>query len=185
MIYELYLAHHGIKGQRWGVRNGPPYPLRTVSSKTSANELNEIYNTLSEDDKRKLQGINKESKENAPKTFTDEIQLASEDHIRSFIAKYKNVPISAFGTWNEGDGNVALSIMTRGEKQYRNKGFATLAVKKGMEWIDNNPEIMNAYWDVRVDNEASIALAKKFGFKKMKGESPDPQWTAYRKQYKR
>lgn len=22
-----YLAHHGIKGQKWGVRNGPPYPL--------------------------------------------------------------------------------------------------------------------------------------------------------------
>ncbi len=21
------LAHHGIKGQKWGVRNGPPYPL--------------------------------------------------------------------------------------------------------------------------------------------------------------
>lgn len=24
---ELYLAHHGIKGQQWGVRNGPPYPI--------------------------------------------------------------------------------------------------------------------------------------------------------------
>ena len=24
---ELYLAHHGIKGQKWGVRKGPPYPL--------------------------------------------------------------------------------------------------------------------------------------------------------------
>ncbi len=24
---ELYLAHHGIKGQQWGVRRGPPYPL--------------------------------------------------------------------------------------------------------------------------------------------------------------
>lgn len=22
---ELY--HHGIQGQKWGVRNGPPYPL--------------------------------------------------------------------------------------------------------------------------------------------------------------
>lgn len=22
-----YLAHHGIKGQKWGVRNGPPYPI--------------------------------------------------------------------------------------------------------------------------------------------------------------
>ena len=23
----VYLAHHGIKGQQWGKRNGPPYPL--------------------------------------------------------------------------------------------------------------------------------------------------------------
>lgn len=22
------LIHHGIKGQRWGVKNGPPYPIR-------------------------------------------------------------------------------------------------------------------------------------------------------------
>lgn len=34
------LYHHGIKGQKWGVRNGPPYPLNhTNSSKSSgANE---------------------------------------------------------------------------------------------------------------------------------------------------
>lgn len=25
--YRFYLAHHGIKGMRWGVQNGPPYPL--------------------------------------------------------------------------------------------------------------------------------------------------------------
>lgn len=24
---ELYLVHHGIKEQKWGSRNGPPYPL--------------------------------------------------------------------------------------------------------------------------------------------------------------
>lgn len=24
---EPYLAHHGIDGQKWGIRNGPPYPL--------------------------------------------------------------------------------------------------------------------------------------------------------------
>lgn len=24
---HLYLVHHGIKGQKWGVKNGPPYPL--------------------------------------------------------------------------------------------------------------------------------------------------------------
>ena len=31
---EEYLAHHGIIGQRWGKKNGPPYPLdRKVSAK--------------------------------------------------------------------------------------------------------------------------------------------------------
>lgn len=25
---ENYLMHHGIQGQKWGVRNGPPYPLK-------------------------------------------------------------------------------------------------------------------------------------------------------------
>ena len=25
--YSLELYHHGIRGQRWGRRNGPPYPI--------------------------------------------------------------------------------------------------------------------------------------------------------------
>lgn len=25
--YDTCLAHHGVKGQRWGERNGPPYPI--------------------------------------------------------------------------------------------------------------------------------------------------------------
>ena len=31
---NLYLKHHGIKGQKWGVRNGPPYPLNSKSKST-------------------------------------------------------------------------------------------------------------------------------------------------------
>lgn len=26
--YRDYLEHHGVKGQKWGVQNGPPYPLK-------------------------------------------------------------------------------------------------------------------------------------------------------------
>lgn len=26
-LFSQQLFHHGIKGQKWGVRNGPPYPL--------------------------------------------------------------------------------------------------------------------------------------------------------------
>ena len=28
LYQDLYIEHHGIQGQKWGVRNGPPYPLR-------------------------------------------------------------------------------------------------------------------------------------------------------------
>lgn len=31
--YCEYLAHHGIRNQRWGVRNGPPYPLNKKAHK--------------------------------------------------------------------------------------------------------------------------------------------------------
>lgn len=27
MVFKAYLSHHGTKGQKWGVQNGPPYPL--------------------------------------------------------------------------------------------------------------------------------------------------------------
>lgn len=29
---ENYLVHHGIDNQKWGVRNGPPYPLQKAVS---------------------------------------------------------------------------------------------------------------------------------------------------------
>lgn len=34
-ISDSYLAHHGIKGMKWGKRNGPPYPL-DASDKSAA-----------------------------------------------------------------------------------------------------------------------------------------------------
>lgn len=44
------LAHHGIKGQKWGVRNGPPYPLdKSQKSDTiveDAIESGEIIKTI-------------------------------------------------------------------------------------------------------------------------------------------
>lgn len=29
----MWLAHHGIKGQKWGVHNGPPYPIGSINKK--------------------------------------------------------------------------------------------------------------------------------------------------------
>lgn len=37
---DLYLVHHGIKGQSWGERNGPPYPLDYKSHSTKEKARN-------------------------------------------------------------------------------------------------------------------------------------------------
>lgn len=31
-FYRDYICHHGVKGQQWGVKNGPPYPLKESSA---------------------------------------------------------------------------------------------------------------------------------------------------------
>lgn len=36
-LSQDYLAHHGVKGQKWGEKNGPPYPLD--SSKSDGHKL--------------------------------------------------------------------------------------------------------------------------------------------------
>ena len=57
---ELY--HHGINGQKWGVRNGPPYPL-TLSAHSSKERRNNPKSTLSKYDsearkeKRRVKGL--------------------------------------------------------------------------------------------------------------------------------
>lgn len=75
---DLYLAHHGILGQKWGKRNGPPYPLdaddRSVAEKRAAKEggkkslserwedrrFNKIRNKLNSSDPRvRASGVRK------------------------------------------------------------------------------------------------------------------------------
>lgn len=40
MDETIYLAHHGILGQKWGKKNGPPYPLNETQ-KSNAEKKNE------------------------------------------------------------------------------------------------------------------------------------------------
>ncbi len=40
MSYQDWLAHHGIKGMKWGKLNGPPYPLSDAQRSSTENRLN-------------------------------------------------------------------------------------------------------------------------------------------------
>ena len=41
--------HHGIEGQKWGVRNGPPYPLDSQNAKRIVKEKRQEYKAIKND----------------------------------------------------------------------------------------------------------------------------------------
>lgn len=45
MTHSEFLMHHGVKGQRWGVRNGPPYPIEdpVLKAGTRINSVSSKY----------------------------------------------------------------------------------------------------------------------------------------------
>ena len=76
--YSSELYHHGIKGQKWGVQNGPPYPLNkngiredTRINKSNLDKINEIFRSMSNRERELLSpGYNKFS--NQPLFYDNE-----------------------------------------------------------------------------------------------------------------
>lgn len=55
---EEYLSHHGKEGQKWGVRNGPPYPLDrkkvNANKKRQTKDLKIVKNMSNDEIKEKI-----------------------------------------------------------------------------------------------------------------------------------
>lgn len=68
------MYHHGVKGQKWGVHNGPPYPIREKTSKPGI-----VKTTISGHDSAPKQGI--------PNSITDHIGKDGKVDKRSFYGE--------------------------------------------------------------------------------------------------
>ena len=95
--YNDWLAHNGIKNQRWGVKNGPPYPLKNSARSAAEKKANKVSVSS-----KKL-----EKKENLNNSRRSEVKKIKKSSNKKFRAEISS-PISGLG--------LGISISKKGIK---------------------------------------------------------------------
>lgn len=182
------IAHHGIKGQKWGVRRfqNPDGSLtkegtirlkarnRIIRGEKTRSKVNEIIGTLNDEQKHFL-NIDPDGEY---LTFEQQEYLA-----KRILIEVEDKPIAFLdflidGTNKQGKEN--LSIATAVRSDYQGKGYGTEIAKKANEWVDKH---MDEYgyieWAAKADNKSSQHVAEKMGWKR--SNLSDDKWAVYRK----
>lgn len=150
---------------------------RATSAAKTKPMVDEIISTMSKDEKEKL-GLHESGKY---LTYEDGASVA-----KRVLIKDGNTPVSFFDIFDDDD-HYNLAIGTRSESEYRGKGYATKAAKRGMNYYEKHMEEFGnkpVIWGVRKDNKPSIKIAKSLGFELDESSySDDDQWVNYVKKY--
>ena len=181
MTDELY--HYGVKGMKWGVRryqnkdgtltpSGKQKALETRRIKNVSkykNDIEDIVSTLSKSERKRMNLDDDE--EYMPLSEGKKV-------VSIFLEKKGDIPVSVFDLTDYGKG-LNASVVTRSGDEYRGKGYANDAVKKGLKWYNKNKSKLDKpiTWWATKDNVGSQKLAEKNGFRKdLSLEKSDDEW---------
>lgn len=129
---NTYIAHHGIMKQQWGVRNGPPYPLK--NSQRSKAERN--ANKESKSSKEKT--IDAEYREiksgKSPSLKRQDIQTIGQDADRAVLGISRLIPRKKVDLSEYSDAELQKIVnRQRLEQQYNQ--LNPDVVEKGANYI--------------------------------------------------
>ena len=92
---DNYLVHHGILGQKWGVQNGPPYPLSKSDMSSSEKKH---YNVDPHELRKNMDQMSDQELQRAINRIN--LQNTVESLDRSTVKKGKNAVLSDLRDFN-------------------------------------------------------------------------------------